>query len=144
MKHTIKDFNKTKDIDLIMKIWLNSNLQAHNFVSAEYWKNNYDEVKKLLPQSDLRVYWKNEQPIGFVGIMNGYIAGIFVDSDYRSKGVGLALLEDAKKRYNSLSLDVYGKNQGALRFYKRNGFKKISSKVDNINEEIEYRMIWNK
>lgn len=144
MEHTIKDFNKIKDIDLIMKIWLNSNLQAHDFISDRYWIENYDEVKKLLPQSHLRVYWKDEQPIGFIGIVDGYIAGVFVDSNYRCQGIGLALLEDAKKQYNKLSLDVYEKNQGAFRFYKRNGFQKVSSKVDDINKEIEYHMIWKK
>lgn len=144
MKNNIKDLNENKEIESIIKIWLNSNLEAHNFIPADYWHENYDEVKRLLPQSDLRVYQKNENPIGFIGIMDGFIAGIFVDSDYRSQGIGLALLEDAKNRYNSLSLEVYEKNQGAVRFYQRNGFEIISSEIDVINKEIEYHMIWNK
>lgn len=144
MENNIKKFNKIQDIESIIKIWLDSNLEAHNFIPAEYWQENYNQVKELLPESDLRVYWKNKNPIGFIGIMDGYIAGIFVDSDYRSQGIGLALLEDAKNRYDCLSLDVYEKNQGAVQFYQRNGFKRISSKIDDINQEIEYHMIWNK
>lgn len=75
---------------------------------------------------------------------NKYIAGLFVDSDYRSLGIGFDLLEDAKNRYDCLYLDVYKKNIGAVQFYKRNGFEKVSSKIDDINQEIECHMIWNK
>lgn len=92
MEHNIQDFNKTTDIDLIMEIWLKSNVEAHHFILDKYWKENYDEVKKLLPKSHLRVYYKDKQPTGFIGIVDGYIAGIFVDSNYRCQGIGLALL----------------------------------------------------
>lgn len=32
MEHNIQDFNKTTDIDLIMEIWLKSNVEAHHFI----------------------------------------------------------------------------------------------------------------
>ena len=30
------------DIDALMKIWLDTNIQAHNFISSDYWRSNYD------------------------------------------------------------------------------------------------------
>ena len=36
------------DIDAVMQIWLNTNIQAHSFISPDYWKNNFDVVKEML------------------------------------------------------------------------------------------------
>ena len=36
-----------KDIDKIMNIWLTSTIKGHEFISEEYWKNNYDSVKNI-------------------------------------------------------------------------------------------------
>ena len=39
------------DIDTVMQIWLNTNIQAHNFISTDYWQSNFDVVKEMLPAS---------------------------------------------------------------------------------------------
>ena len=36
------------DIDTLMQIWLDTNIQAHNFISPDYWRNNFDMVRKML------------------------------------------------------------------------------------------------
>lgn len=41
----IRQFQKS-DIEQIMKIWLNGNLDAHPFISKEYWHSNYPIVQK--------------------------------------------------------------------------------------------------
>lgn len=38
------------DIDVIMQIWVNENIKVHSFISKEYWKNNYNYVRKILPK----------------------------------------------------------------------------------------------
>ena len=43
------------DIDAVMQIWLNTNIQAHSFVSPDYWKNNFDVVKEMLPRRNICV-----------------------------------------------------------------------------------------
>lgn len=35
------------DIDTVMKIWLDTNIQAHDFISADYWKCNFDMVTSV-------------------------------------------------------------------------------------------------
>lgn len=44
---------KLREIDLsaVMKIWLDTNIKSHNFVSKEYWTSNYEMVKEILPKS---------------------------------------------------------------------------------------------
>lgn len=36
---------KNVDIEKIMDIWLESTIKAHDFISKEYWQNNYNIVK---------------------------------------------------------------------------------------------------
>lgn len=131
-----------KDLDRILEIWLNSNMDAHDFIDKNYWENNYNMVREILPNADIKIYSENDIILGFIGIMDNYIAGIFIDKKYRSKGIGYKLLEDAKNRYNNLTLDVYDKNIDAINFYKRNNFIEISRKLDDENNEVELKMEW--
>lgn len=39
---------QTEDIKQVMRIWLESNIEAHNFVKQEYWLTNVANVKKQL------------------------------------------------------------------------------------------------
>ena len=78
----IRKFQKT-DIEQIMKIWLNSNIEAHSFVPEKYWKSNFDMVKEQLPQADVYVSDCDGEIQGFIGIADSYIAGIFVDEKYQ-------------------------------------------------------------
>ena len=40
------------DIDALMKIWLDTNIQAHNFISSDYWRSNYDMVRNINEESN--------------------------------------------------------------------------------------------
>lgn len=44
------------DIDRVADIWLDANLKAHSFISPQYWKGNFETVKKMLPQAEVYVY----------------------------------------------------------------------------------------
>lgn len=57
------------DIDAVMQIWLNTNIQAHSFISPDYWKNNFDVVKEMLPLAEIYVYEDDcaKQIDGFIG-----------------------------------------------------------------------------
>ncbi|WP_042477098.1 GNAT family N-acetyltransferase [Bacillus ndiopicus] len=136
-----KDVNT---IDVLMDIWLNTNIEAHSFISREYWEGNYELVKSMLPTADLYIYSQDEKVVGFAGIVEeSYIAGIFVLKDYQSQGIGKALLDFCKTKYKKLALDVYCKNEQAIAFYKRNNFIVATQSVDASTNEKEYHMIWN-
>ena len=38
------------DLDAVLDIWLESNLQAHPFVPAGYWRDNLEMVREQLPR----------------------------------------------------------------------------------------------
>ena len=79
---------------------------------------------------------------GFIGIVNEYIAGIFVDKNSRSHGIGTQLLNYVKQRYTKLSLEVYEKNTRAAAFYRKENFSVLSEAIDEDTGEKEYIMIW--
>ena len=85
------------DLERLMQLWMQGNLQAHPFVPASDWEENAPAVRQLLPQARLFLYEDAEGVQGFLGLVDGYIAGIFVDAAARSKGIGHALIERAKQ-----------------------------------------------
>lgn len=139
----IRKFKK-EDIDEVMEIWKNENIRTHNFISKEYWKNNYEYVKDILPNADIYVYIMNENIVGFIGVDNDYIEGIFVDINNQHNGIGTSLLNKIKEEKEKLNLSVYKKNINAIKFYKKNGFIITSEGIDKNTDEIEYTMTWKK
>lgn len=133
---------KEEDIEDIMKLWLKTNISAHDFIDSDYWKNNYDAVKEMMPNASIYVYEENDLIQGFVGLMDGYIAGIFVSKQLQSKGLGKELLDYAKSNNSKLFLNVYKKNKRAVDFYLREGFLVSSEKEDENTGEIELSMHW--
>ncbi len=130
------------DLEKIMDIWLESNLEAHSFIAGTYWQDNYEYARELIPKSDLYIAYVAGEVAGFMGIVDAYIAGIFIGAKYRGQGLGTRLLELGKDNYEKLSLDVYKKNKKAYEFYSKNGFSLVEEKLDGENKEIEYRMSW--
>ena len=139
----IRKFNKN-DIDIVMQIWKNENIKAHNFIEEEYWQKNYEYVRNLLPNSEIYVYTNQNIIEGFIGINNNYIEGIFVKSDSQNKGIGTALLNKAKEIKTNLTLSVYEKNKKAIKFYQKNGFTIVKENIDINTSQKEYVMLWKK
>lgn len=86
------------------------------------------------------MYEDTEVIKGFIGLQDGYIAGIFVGKEYRSNGIGKKLLDYAKAIHNELTLNVYKKNCRTAAFYEREGFSVVSEQVDGDTGEIDITM----
>lgn len=132
------------DIEAVMKLWLSGNIQAHDFISEQYWMDNYSFVKHLLPSAELYVYeGASEGDLdGFIGLNDGFVEGIFVKESKRSRGIGAGLLDFIKEKNSSLALKVYCKNERAVRFYLKQGFRIQTEERDENTGEPEYRMAW--
>ena len=50
----IRELRKA-DINKVAEIWLNTNIKAHDFIPAQYWKSNFELVKELLLQATVYV-----------------------------------------------------------------------------------------
>lgn len=137
----IRKLQKT-DINNVADIWLDTNIKAHNFISAQYWKYNFEAVKGMFAQAEVYVYEDENKIQGFVGLSDDYIAGIFVWSEAQSSGIGKQLLDFAKGIKKQLSLSVYQKNTRAVKFYQRENFEIQCENMDENTGEKEYSMIW--
>lgn len=131
-----------KDIDDVMNIWITENIKAHSFIPNEYWKNNFEYVKNILPNAEIYVYLEDNFILGFIGLNDNHIEGIFVNSNYQGKGIGTDLLNKAKEIKQQLTLNVYKKNSKAIKFYQKNGFEITEENIDEENDEVEYIMLW--
>lgn len=139
----IREF-KGNDLNSIMRLWLETNIAAHSFIDENYWKSNYDNVKQMMPEATIFVYEENNYIQGFIGLSGNYIAGIFVETNCQSKGVGKALLNHIKARNAELLLQVYKKNNRAVRFYLREEFVIVNEQIDKNTNETELVMEWRK
>lgn len=131
-----------ESIEKISNIWLNSNLDTHDFIKRDYWIDNVDKVKNMFPDSTIYVYYVDNQIVGFTGLYEQYIAGIFFKDNYRNKGIGSLLLKRLKGDYKGLNLYVYEKNEGAIRFYTKHQFEIRSKEFEVETQEYEYLMGW--
>lgn len=130
------------DIGQVMHLWLNGNVEAHPFVPENYWISNYQMVQEQISQAEVYVSENDGEIQGFIGLADGHIAGIFVGSKYRSKGIGKQLLDYAKERYGALFLNVYQQNKRAVDFYRREGFFVSAEGADEKTGSAEYTMLW--
>ena len=68
------------DIGSVMQIWLDTNIQAHHFISPDYWHANCHSVREMLPHAEIFVHEddRTKQIDGFIGLNDNHIEGIFV------------------------------------------------------------------
>lgn len=137
----IREFQRN-DINKVADIWLDTNIKAHYFIPAQYWKRNFDLVKELLLQATVYVYEDKQEIQGFVGLSDEYIEGIFVSAEMQSQGIGKILLNYVKGKRNNLLLNVYQKNARAISFYQREGFEIQCNGIDEATGERDYAMAW--
>ena len=131
-----------KDVNRVAELWLNTNLKAHDFIPAQYWKSNYDLVKEMLSQAEVYVYEDGQKIQGFIGLDGDDIEGIFVSDEMQSQGIGKTLIDFVKAQKTKLSLNVYQKNVRAIRFYQKEGFEIESEGLDEATGEKDYAMTW--
>ena len=137
----IRELRKV-DINKVAEIWLDTNIKTHYYISAQYWKSNFELVKELLLQATVYVYEDKQEIQGFIGLSNEYIEGIFVSAEMQSQGIGKILLNYVKGKRNKLILNVYQKNTRAISFYQREGFEIQYSGLDEATGEKDYVMAW--
>ena len=137
----IRELRKV-DINKVAEIWLDTNIKTHYFISAQYWKSNFELVKELLLQATVYVYEDKQEIQGFIGLSNEYIEGIFVSAEMQSQGIGKILLNYVKGKRNKLILNVYQKNTRAISFYQREGFEIQNEGLDEATGEKDYVMTW--
>lgn len=50
-----------KDTERVMQIWLEVNIETHNFVLSDYWLSQYQSVQEQLLPADIYVYEQDKK-----------------------------------------------------------------------------------
>ena len=136
---------KENDIDILIDIWYKSSLQAHDFIYSGYWESQMEEMRgKYIPMSETHVITNQIKIIGFISMVEDYLAALFIDVAYQNNGAGKELLNFEKRRRNKIRLKVYKENLSAVRFYEKNGFIIKEELTDEQTNKQEYLMEWTK
>jgi putative acetyltransferase len=132
------------EMDALIELWLASTIQAHPFIPQSYWIESESIVRNVyIPQSLTWIYQEGEKMAGFISVLDKrFVGALFVEESYIGKGIGGALIERAKANFSELSLEVYQKNQRAVHFYYRHGFRIEESAWQDETHHPTWIMSW--
>ncbi|WP_372713657.1 N-acetyltransferase [Ilyobacter sp.] len=134
---------KEEEILEAVELWYEVSVKAHNFISSDFWKKNKELMAtKYLPASETYIAVEGGKILGFVAMAENFLAAIFVDEKEQGKGIGKNLINHVKEGREVIRLNVYKKNQKTIDFYKSQGFKIISEKLEVATNEVEFIMEW--
>jgi len=118
---------KPEDFQTLIQIWEASVRATHDFLpETEILKLKPLILEQYFPQVHLNLYRENDVTVGFLGTSDDNIEMLFIDPEFRGKGVGKQLIEFALNRLNIHKVDVNEQNHQAVGFYQKLGFKVIS------------------
>ena len=114
------------DYSRLLEIWENSVRATHHFLKKSDIQFYKTIVPECFPKLALAAYKINSGKIvGFLGVKDNIIEMLFIDADYRGKGIGKKLVLYAIDNLSATKLDVNEQNPQAVEFYKHMGFKII-------------------
>lgn len=129
----------------ILQIWLDASILAHDFMPANYWISKLGDMKNIyIPASETYVYLDESlKVLGFISLIENFIAAIFVSPTQQGKGIGTELMSYIKTTHQSLELRVYKANDKSVQFYKKQGFIVIEEKIEDhtVHKELVMRYI---
>ena len=91
--------------------------------------------ERLYPANEIWLAEDGEGPIGYIAFRPDFIEHLFIRPEAQNAGLGLQLLEKAKKSSAELSLWTFQQNAAARRLYERHGFIAVVETDGADNEE---------
>ncbi|QCI63390.1 GNAT family N-acetyltransferase [Phreatobacter stygius] len=120
------------DRDRLLDIWLEASRVGHAFLGEATLREQQALVRDTyLPLADNWVAEIDGRVEAFIGLLDGFIGGLFVDPQAHGSGLGRALVDHAGARLGPLTVSVYADNGQALAFYRRCGFVETTRKAQD-------------
>ena len=143
-KITMRDAAKP-DLDIVAGIFsrarrtltfvpeLHSEEEDRTFVRSELFKTCH-----------IRLAFFDKRACGFVALDHGWIRQMHVDPGHFGKGIGSALIRDAKCQTDRLELWCFQDNKRARQLYERHGFKpaEFTDGAGNAEQTPDVRYVW--
>lgn len=133
------------DIQEVVKIWYETSIIAHDFIPKHYWVNGKKDMENIyIPNSETYIISQNDEILGFLTMVENYLAAIFIKKSKQKMGYGKSLIQFIKEKKEELNLKVYQKNLNSINFYKKLDFKILKETIDENTGEKEFLMAWKK
>ncbi|GAB4542951.1 MAG: acetyltransferase [Parvularculaceae bacterium] len=114
------------DFEAVHGLWERAVRATHDFLSeAEIAEISAQVRDAYLPNAPLLLAVDGEKILAFMGMTGSHIDALFVDPAAFGRGVGRALIGEARKRGRPVTVDVNEDNPGAVAFYEKMGFERI-------------------
>ncbi len=118
------------DTQRLLAIWHAASIKGHPFFTTDQLQEQARLVGEIyLPQAENWVATLAGEPVGFIGLMDSFIGGLFVDPVRHGLGIGRLLVEHALALKGELTLEVFALNLAAIGFYRHNGFVETGRRI---------------
>ena len=100
---------------------------------------------RLIPRGSSFVYLENDEIVAWLDVYDGWLDQLYCKRGHTGRSIGKELVDFAKsKAPEGLQLWTFQVNQGARRFYNREGFEEVEL-TDGANceeKQPDVRLIW--
>jgi GNAT superfamily N-acetyltransferase len=136
----------TNDIDTIADVFLAS------FAGLTFLPKLHTEEEtrgwireEMFPRHEIWVAEEDGEVVGYAALTGDLLGHLYVRPDAQNRGVGTALLGLVKaERPDGFDLWTFQRNEGARRFYERNGLGavELTDGAGNEENEPDVRYVW--
>ena len=132
---------RAADEQQVLEVWYRAAVIAHSFLPDEVLSAERQQIKeRWLPVSETLVYVCDRRVAGFLSMLGNEVGGLFVDPDYQQRGIGRALLDEARKARSVLELSVFAENRRGQLFYLAYGFEVVGRQTNQETGRAELRL----
>ena len=138
---------KKTDIDIVAGVFCRAQATLSFLPALHTEDENRIFVRNVLFKTcRIRLAFFEKRASGFVAVEDGWIRQLHVDPWVFSKGIGSALIRDAKTQNDRLELWCFQDNKRARQLYERHGFKPVEFTDGAGNDEKmpDIRYVWEK